>query len=139
VDLSQVHDRLRWRGGHAVVVFDAAILEPLFDAFARHSAPAVVTTLDDALTAARVGVAGQILAHDTPHETSTAPAPGPPDAGAQEEGSAVPHRAPEEAGTGTFLPGAGRGLAAGASRTHAPAAVLPLARRHADRPRQWDF
>jgi anti-sigma regulatory factor (Ser/Thr protein kinase) len=138
-ELSRANERLRWRGGHVIVVSDAATLEPLFDAFALHSAPAVVTTLDDALTAARIGVAGRVLAHDTPCETSTAPAPGPPVAGAEEEGSAVTLRAPEEAGTGTFLPEAGRGLAAGASRMHAPVAKLPLARRHPDRPRQHDF
>ena len=121
-ELSRVHDRLRWRGGDVMVVFDAAILEPLFDAFARHSAPAVVATLDEALVAARVGVAGRVLAHDKPRESSTAPAPGPPDAGAGKEGSAVARRAPEEAGTGTFSPGTGGGPAAGAARTPAPAA-----------------
>ena len=81
-ELSRAHERLIWRAGRVIVVFDSSALGPLFDAFGLHRTPDVVPTIDAGLAAASVSEAGIAVAHDSAAEQAPAPPPGPPGNGA---------------------------------------------------------
>ena len=81
-ELCRAHERLLWRAGGVTVIFDSAVLEPLFDAFGLHRSPDVVPTLDAGLAAANVSEAGMAVAHGSVLEFAPAPTPGPPGNGA---------------------------------------------------------
>jgi hypothetical protein len=51
-ELTRADERLSWRGGRVIVVAGAHAIERLFDAFALHRAPEVVTSLGQALASA---------------------------------------------------------------------------------------
>ena len=81
-ELSRAHERLIWRAGRVVVVFDSSALGPLFDTFGLHRTPDVVPTIDAGLTAASVSEAGMAVARGMAAEQAPAPPPGPPGNGA---------------------------------------------------------
>lgn len=53
-ELSRAHERLLWRAGRVIVIFDSSVLGPLFDTFGLHRPPDVVPSLDAGLAAANV-------------------------------------------------------------------------------------
>ena len=81
-ELSRAHERLIWRAGRVIVVFDSPALGPLFDTFGLHRTPDVVPTIDAGLTAASVSEAGMAVAHGMAAEQTPAPLSGPPGNGA---------------------------------------------------------
>jgi hypothetical protein len=128
--LSRAHERLLWRGGQLIVVFDPSSLEPMFDSLGPHRVPDVVPTLDDALAAANVGPAGYAAARDTSFKLATAPSPGPP------AGDAVV----DDPGSGAPRPTTGNGEGVEAPWNGASTPLPAFAwRRHQDVPASWTF
>lgn len=112
-ELSRAHERLVWRAGRVIVVFDSSVLGPLFEAFGLHRTPDVVPTIDAGLTAANVGEAGMAVARGMAAEQTPAPPPGPPGNGA---GVAGPHPRSRGAGTRTCRRRGASNCAAGPRR-----------------------
>ena len=54
-ELSRASERMSWRGGRLIVASGGHDVDGLFEAFALHRPPDVVTTVDDALAAAGGG------------------------------------------------------------------------------------
>jgi anti-sigma regulatory factor (Ser/Thr protein kinase) len=129
-ELSRAHERLLWRGGQVVVIFDSTALESLFDAFGLHRAPDVVRTLDEGLAATNVGEAGKAIAHRFGLELIVASSPGPPvgEAATAGPGSAAAGRA------------TGNGEAVEAPWIGASTAAPPFSwRRNEELPASWSF
>jgi anti-sigma regulatory factor (Ser/Thr protein kinase) len=126
-ELSRAHERLLWRAGRVIVVFDSPLLGSLFDAFGLHRSPDVVPTLDAGLAAANVSAAGMAAARGSAAELASATPSGPPGTSAGEPG------------TGASGPDPGNGAAV-APRNGAAAAPPPFAwRRDRDQPASWSF
>jgi hypothetical protein len=87
-ELSRAHERLLWRGGELIAVYESSELESLFGAFALHRAPDVVPTLHDALAAAGVDQLAPATSHGSPWAIAVG----------VEAGSAVPAALPGSGG-----------------------------------------
>ena len=74
-ELVHLHERLLWRAGWAVVIFEPSVLGPLFDALGPHRSPDVVTTLGAGLAAAHVSPARLAATRSPVNERAPASSP----------------------------------------------------------------